>query len=401
MIEYAGSGSGRGERAVRGELAQVGLLARRIDWLLMLAVVGLVAYGLWAIAGITRHDVAGDPGYFARRQAIYVVLGAVGFLLGFLVDPEFLQRRKRLVYGLTVGAMVLVFLAGSVSRGSRRWISLGSFQLQPSEFGKLLFVLALAGFAASRPRRTTSIRAVLEIVLIGLFPILLVFVQPDIGTALVYLAALAAVLFVSGVRWLHLGVLAAVTVLGVVGVLWLLPAAGVHPLKQYQVDRLIGFTNPSKDPSGTTYNINQSMTAVGAGGLRGRGVSGATQTALSYLPEHQTDFVFASLSEQRGFVGGAFLLLLYLLVVWRGLRVITVAQDVFGAIVAGGIVVGLLFQVFVNIGMTMGIAPITGIPAPFLSVGGSAMVANLTAIGVLQSIHARGRLGLRRRGGSR
>ena len=149
--------------------------------------------------------------------------------------------------------------------------------------------------------------------------------------------------------------------------------------------------NPSSDPSGATYNITQSKTAIGAGGFPGRGVSGASQTRLDYLPEHATDFVFASFAEQRGFLGVSILLLLYLLVVWRGLRVVTLADDLFSATVAGGIVFGFLFQVFINVGMTMGVAPVTGIPLPFVTVGGSSMVANLLAIGVLQSIHSRGR----------
>ena len=162
-------------------------------------------------------------------------------------------------------------------------------------------------------------------------------------------------------------------------------------LKPYQAARLT--LNPDADPSGITYNLSQSITAVGSGGLTGRGVIGASQTRLDYLPEHATDFAFASLAEQRGFVGCAILLLLYLLVVWRGLRVITGASDLYGVVVAGGLVVAFLFQVFVNVGMTMGVAPVTGIPLPFVTVGGSSMVANLVLIGVLQSIHARGELG--------
>ena len=167
-------------------------------------------------------------------------------------------------------------------------------------------------------------------------------------------------------------------------------AAGVQVLKPYQTARLT--LDPDADPGGVTYNLDQSITAVGSGGLTGRGVVEASQTRLDYLPEHATDFAFASLAEQRGFVGCAILLLLYLLVVWRGLRVLTVAGDLYGAVVAGGLVFAFLFQVFVNVGMTMGVAPVTGIPLPFVTVGGSSMVANLLLIGVLQSIHARGRL---------
>ena len=172
---------------------------------------------------------------------------------------------------------------------------------------------------------------------------------------------------------------------------WLLPASGVNVLKPYQQKRITGFLHPGTDPRGSTYNQTQSVTAVGSGGTSGRGVSGATQTSLNYLPEHATDFAFASLAEQRGFLGAGFLLMLYLLVVWRGLKAVAVARDAFSAIAAAGIVFALLFQIFVNVGMTIGIAPVTGIPLPMISVGGSSMVANLLAIGVLQAIYARGR----------
>ena len=251
-------------------------------------------------------------------------------------------------------------------------------------------MLAIAGFLAERSRRLNDPRTLVSAVGLAALPVALVFLQPDFGTALVYGAALAAVLFVAGTRWLTLSVLGAIVVVAAVSVLWLLPSVGVHVLRPYQTARLTGFTHPNADPSNATYNVAQSITSVGAGGFNGRGVVGATQTSLAFLPEHATDFVFASLAEQRGFVGASILLALYLLVVWRGIRVITVARDLYSAIVAGGIVVAFLFQIFVNIGMTMGIAPITGIPLPFVSVGGSSMIANLTAMGVLLSIHARG-----------
>ena len=232
--------------------------------------------------------------------------------------------------------MLLVFPLADTTRGSKRWIDLGPFQFQPSEFGKLLFVLALAGFLADRARRIGEPRVVLQAIGLALVPIVLVFMQPDLGTALVYTAALAACLFVAGVRWTHLAVLVS---LGCArGRERRLVAARRRASRcssRTRSTRLTGFTNPDRDPRGATYNVNQSITAVGSGGLDGRGVDGATQTRLDYLPEHATDFVFASLAEQRGFFGAALLLGLYLLVVWRGLRVITVARDAFGAIVGG------------------------------------------------------------------
>jgi rod shape determining protein RodA len=390
-IEYVDTPTERARtRARRAARARELSFLRRLDWLLAGAVVVLVAYGLWAIDGITHRDVEGSPHYFVIRQGAYAAAGAVAFAVALAVDPSRWRRLWRPLYGGTVAVMLLVFAAGPVTRGSRRWLDLGSFRFQPSEFGKLLFILALAGFLADRAKRLNGPRTVLSAVGLAAVPIGLVFIQPDFGTALVYGAALAAVLFVAGTRWLTLSALAAVVTIGAVLILWILPAAGAHVLQPYQVKRITGFLHPDSDPSGATYNIAQSKISVGAGGVDGRGVAGATQTNLSYLPAHATDFAFASFAEQRGFFGAAILLCLYLLVVWRGLRIITVARDLYSAIVAGGIVVAFVFQVYVNVGMTMGIAPITGIPLPFVSVGGSSMIANLAAMGVLLSIHARG-----------
>jgi rod shape determining protein RodA len=390
MVDYAPTRvAARGRRRGRADAVSA---ARRLDWVLLAALAATIGYGLYALAGITRQDVLGDPGYFVERQAIFVAVGVAAFLAALFVDPALLRRLAIPIYVATCGLMLLVILAAGVTRGSRRWIDVGFFQLQPSEFGKLLFVVALAGFVAERGRRIGELRTVVAVVGLAFVPIVLVFLQPDFGTALVYGAALAAVLFVAGTRWLHLGALALLAVVGAVALLWTLPAFGVEVLKPYQTERLVGFTDPDHDPSGTTYNAYQSQVTVGAGGVWGRGVDDASQTNLDYLPEHHTDFAFASLAEQRGFVGALVLLLLYLLVLWRGLRIVALASDHFSAIVAGGIVFALLFQIFVNVGMTMGIAPITGIPLPFVSAGGSSMIANLLAMGVLMAIHMRGRV---------
>jgi rod shape determining protein RodA len=363
----------------------VGFLAR-IDWVLLGAVGGIVAFGLWAIDGITRHDAGGS---LVGRQAVYALVGSALLVAATLIDPNVYRRFKGVIYGGTLGVMMLVLVAGAATRGSRRWIEVGFFRLQPSEFGKVLFTLFLAGFLADRAKRMGELSVTLSAVALAAGPITLVFLQPDIGTALVYTAALAAVLFVAGVRWAHLAAIGTVALLAVLALLWWLPASGINVLKPYQSARLTGFTHPGTDPRGANYNIEQSITAVGSGGVGGRGVAGATQTRLDYLPEHATDFAFASLAEQRGFLGASFLLLLYLLVVWRGLKILAGARDLFGAIVAGGLVFAFLFQIYVNVGMAIGIAPITGIPLPFVSVGGSSMIANLVAIGILQGIHVR------------
>jgi len=395
MIEAVNTRA-KGLRPVRSERLEIGAFVRRLDWILLGGVLALVGYGLWAIYGITQHDITGNPDYYVIRQGVYAAVGLIGLVVVIAIDPDYYRRYKRVIYGGTLGIMLLVLMAGTVSRHSKRWLDLGFFRFQPSEFGKVLFVLFLAGFLADRARRLGESRVVLQAIGFAAGPILLVFIQPDVGTAMVYAVALAAVLFVAGVRWSHLAVLGVSALVVIVAVLWFLPAAGVHVLKPYQQARLTHFTNPSSDPSGATFNVAQSINAVGAGRFRGRGVAGATQTKFHFLPEHATDFAFASLAEERGFVGVSILLLLYLLVVWRGLQIVARARDAFSAIAAGGIVVAFLFQIFVNVGMSIGIAPVTGIPLPFVSVGGSAVIANLLAIGVLEAIHARG-VGPRRR----
>jgi rod shape determining protein RodA len=387
MVDYVAT---RVPARTRARAREASLL-RNLDWTMLAAVGALVGYGLWAIAGITKHDIEGDPNFYVTRQAAYVAVGLVCLVGAMLLDPGVYRRHSQVVFGVLLGMLVVVPVFGEEIRHTRRWIDIGPFRFQPSEFGKLLLVLFLAAYLADRAKRLSENRTVLTAAGLATVPMFLVFLQPDVGTAVVYAAVLWATLFIAGTRWIHLAVLLAGAVLAATVVLWIAPAIGVDLLEPYQRARITGFTNPSEDPRGSTYNIRQSMTAVGAGQLEGRGVSGATQTNLNYLPEHATDFVFASLAEQRGFAGVSILLLLYLLVIWRAIKTIMLARDLFAATVAGGIAVALLVQIFVNVGMTIGMAPITGIPLPFVSSGGSSMVANLTAIGVLQAICIRRR----------
>ena len=383
----------RVEQAVRPHLtAEIGAFLRHLDYLLLAFVGGVVAYGLWVLADVTRHDVPGEADFYLVRQSVYVVFGVIVLAFAATLNPDVYRRFGRVLYGVTLFLLLVVLVAGDDVRGSKRWIEFGTFNFQPSELGKVLFVLFLAGFVADRARRVDEWRTTLAVIGLSLPPILLVFKEPDFGTAVIYAAAVGAILLVACVPWSHLAVLAATAGLAVTGIVWLLPAAGVDVLQPYQVDRLIGFLHPDVDPSGTTYNVNQSITAVGSGGLDGRGVSGATQTNLNYLPEHKTDFVFSSLAEQRGFLGASVLLLLYALIAWRGIKVIALARDLFSAMVAAAIVAMFLFQVFVNVGMTIGIAPITGIPLPFVSFGGSSLITMMFMVGLLEAIHVRGRL---------
>src|SRR5262245_42483700 len=265
MVDYA---SRAASRARRREAADVASVVRRLDWLLIGSVAALVAYGLWAIADITRQDVTGDPHYYLARQAVYAAIGVVCLVVAVLIDPEVYRTRWRFVFGGTCFLIALVLLTGPI-RGSKRWLDLGFFRFQPSEFGKVLLVLALAGFLAERTRRLHEWRTTLSVVGLGALPIFLVFLQPDFGSALVYCAAVGAVLFVAGAPWTHIAALAASTVTAAVLVLGVLPAAGIPILKDYQQQRLTSFLNPAQDPGGTTYNITQSKNAIGAGRLDG------------------------------------------------------------------------------------------------------------------------------------
>ncbi len=387
----------RETRAARGHVgSEVGAYLRHLDYLLIAAVGGVIAYGLWVLTAVTRNDVPGDASYFVSRQEVYIAVGAVLAAVVTAISPDIYRRYAQGLYALAVALLLLVLVVGDDVRGSKRWIEFGSFRFQPSEIGKVLLILFLAAFVANRVRSDTPWKTVWGAVGLASLPMILVFKEPDFGSTLIYGSALLAVLVFGGVPWKHLASLAVVTALIALSVLWFLPSAGVDVLDTYQKDRLIGFVHPDVDPSGTTYNVNQSITAVGSGGIDGRGVAGASQTNMNYLPEHNTDFIFSSLAEQRGFLGAAILLLLYALIAWRGIKIVAIAPSLYTSAVAGAIVFSFLFQIFVNVGMTIGIAPVTGIPLPFVSFGGSSMITTMLMIGLLEAIHVRGCLAGRR-----
>ena len=380
--------------AHRAEAAawEIGGFLRHVDYLLLAATGALVTYGLWVLEAVTRGDVPGDPEYFVFRQTLYIAIGAVLFVVATAINPDVYRRLRVPLYGVALVLLLAVYVLGEEVRGSKRWIEFGFFNFQPSELGKIILIVFLAGFVADRRLRVGEWRTTAGVVALALPLTLLVFKEPDFGTSLIYGASVGAVLFLAGAPWRHLAVLGVVAGLIAAALLWFLPSAGVEVLQPYQRDRLTGFVNPDVDPGGSTYNVNQSITAVGSGGLDGRGVANATQTKFNYLPEHNTDFIFSSLAEQRGFLGASILLLLYGIVIWRGVKVVAVARDLYSAVLAGAIVFALLVQFFINVGMTIGIAPVTGIPLPLVSYGGSSLLTTLIMIGLLESIHVRGRI---------
>jgi rod shape determining protein RodA len=256
--------------------------------------------------------------------------------------------------------------------------------------GKLLLILSLSAFLVDRVRRLGDVDTTSRAVLMAVVPAMLVVAQPDLGSGLVYLAIVAASLFVAGTKWTHFAALGALAAAACVVVLVAAPAVGVEVLKPYQMDRLTAFLDPTENPREQGYQVNQSLTAIGSGGKTGRGEQ-ATQTKLDFLPEHHTDFVFSVVGEEFGFMGAALVLSLFALLIWRALRILTMAKNLYGTLLAGGVTAMLMFQLFVNVGMTIGIMPITGITLPLVSYGGSSAIVTLLALGLLQSVHAQAR----------
>jgi len=367
-----------------------------MDWPLTIAAVGLVAFSVFTLGQATTHDVPGSPNYYVERQAIYALLGIAGMVLLTRIDYSRFRELRVGIYTFLCASVALVFVFGFAARGSRRAFELPFFSFQPSELGKLLLVLALAGFVIDGARRGSPVQRTVRYLCLGLFPAALVFLQPDLGTSLVFVVATLGVMYFGGVRWTHFAVIGAAFATLIALVLVVAPAIGTPVLKGYQAERLTSFLHPHEHEAGAGYQQNQSVTAIGAGELTGRG-NQATQTRLDFVPERSTDFIFAVIGERYGFAGAAFVLSLYALLFWRALRITTLSKNSYGTLVAGGIAVSLLFQTFVNVGMNLGIMPITGIPLPLISYGGSSVLATFFAVGVLQSINVQAHLSQRGR----
>jgi len=360
------------------------------DPVLVLATITLGICSLVTIAHATKDNVSGNPDYYVDRQTIYFV---VGFILAAVVSRMDYSRLREMTWGLyafLIASILAVFALGTVAKGAQRAIQLPFFSFQPSELGKLLLCIVLAGFLTSRSRRLGEPGTTVRALVLALVPAVLVVAQPDLGSGMVYGAIALAALFVAGTPMRHFAAIGGTFAVVIVLAFVVAPMGGVHVLHGYQKDRLTSFLHPSDKVSATAYQQVQSVIAIGSGEKTGRGAA-ATQTKLNFLPESHTDFIFAVVGETWGFAGAAVVLALYAMLIWRGMRAIVLAKNLFGAILAGGIVAMLMFQVAINVGMTIGIMPITGIPLPLMSYGGSSVITTLLAIGLLQSILAQAR----------
>ena len=355
---------------------------KRMDFTLIGATAAIIVMSLIIIGSATHINTAGGDHYwFVQKQGAFVILNVLFaiFLMNF--DYKALQSYGKNLYIFNAVMLLLVMLIGQTALGAQRWIQLGPITLQPSEFSKIIMIIALAAVLEDRVGKLNTLNDILPVVAYVALPFFLVLKQPDLGTSLVFIAILLGMLFVAGV---NLRILTAFFAAGVAmsPLLWLF-------LKDYQKMRLQVFLDPSVDPLGSGYHIIQSKIAIGSGLIFGKGLFGGTQSQLNFLPENHTDFIFAVVGEELGFVGAAILLALYLVVLWRGVKIAQEASDTFGQLLAVGITSMLAFHVLVNVGMTTGIMPVTGIPLPLMSYGVSSLTTNLLAITILLNIHMR------------
>lgn len=365
---------------------------KNLDLTLLVTALLIVFFGLVAISSATHATaVQGeDPFGFVKKQVLWFLAGLAVLWAVQSFDYRDLSRYAGWLYAVNLAMLAGVLLVGTTRLGAQRWFALGPFMLQPSEFAKVTMIVVLATMLAKREGQLGRLRDLLLPMACTAVPALLILKQPDLGTALVLAAILLGMLYMAGARPAHLVglVLAGLAVVG--GALWAHVRYGVWiPLKEYQVARLLIFLDPWQDWQGAGYHVIQSQIAIGSGGLWGRGLFNGSQNQLNFLPEQHTDFIFSVVGEELGFAGALVLLALYFVLLYRGVRIMAQARDTMGVLVAAGVVSMLGFHVLVNVGMTVGIMPVTGVPLPLFSYGGSAMLANMAALGLLLNVYRR------------
>ena len=354
---------------------------QHFDWTLLALVLSVCAIGILNIYS-TGFSASEEQYPFYLKQIQWIALGLIFMMIIFLIDYRVIIQGAYLIYGISVALLILVFIFGSSSHGAQRWLGGGFFAIQPSELMKVVIIITLARyFDDHKANEPYKLKELLAPILIVIVPFLLILKQPDLGTALILIIISISIVFFIGMNWKSL-------IIALSGSLIFIPIVW-HFLKDYQKDRLITFLNPENDPLGAGYHIIQSMIAVGSGEIFGKGFLSGSQTQLKFLPEQQTDFVFSVFAEEWGFIGGLILIIIFMAIIFWGLKIALQARDLLGTIIAFGITALIAWEVFINMGMVLGILPVVGIPLPFLSYGGSAMLSLMAAIGLLMNISAR------------
>lgn len=352
-------------------------LLKNLDYVIIAVVVLLTTISFFVIASASPES----PYYHVKRQGVWVALGLVLFVLTLSIDYHDLAHYTKYLYYINLVLLASVFIFGREAKGAQRWLRVGSLELQPSELAKLIIIITLADLLSKRASSIRSIRDLLPVFIHVGLPMLLILKQPDLGTSLVFIGLLLGMLFVAGIKWQYLA--------GLCGLGGALAPMLFYLLEPYQRKRILVVFNPYIDPAGDGYNVIQSMIAIGSGRVWGKGWFAGTQNRLGFLPEQHTDFIFSVIGEELGFVRAAGILLLYFILIYRGIRVAMKARDDFGALIATGVVIMFTFHILVNVGMTIGIMPVTGIPLPFMSYGGSSYLSNMMALGLLLNVYMR------------
>ena len=368
-----------GRSRMRSEVYIWHRIWREWDWTVVICTLLLISVGVVIIGSATHVNRDGlDINDLVSKQLMFFVINTVVIVMMQWFDYRRLRSWGRPLYFITILLLVAVMLIGTSALGAQRWIQIGPITIQPSEFTKLLMIISMAQMMENRVNKLNTFRSLVPIVLYVGMPTLLVFKQPDLGTSLVYLAILCGMLFVAGIRMRLVQI--------IVGVAVVLAPLGWFVLQEYQKQRILVFLNPNIDPFGAGYHIIQSKIAIGSGMILGKGLFEGTQSQLNFLPENHTDFIFSVIGEELGFVGCVIVLLLLFLLIYRSIMIARSANDTFGTLLATGIGSMLVFEVLVNVGMTTGIMPVTGIPLPFISYGVSALTTNMISVGLLLNI---------------
>jgi len=355
-------------------------MIRKIDWLLVIVTLLLAVISLLNIYSVTSEGQGRTD--MVVKQLSWFILGFTILILMTTFDYHTLSAFAYPLYLLILLALVAVLVTGPVISGSQRWIRFGGFSFQPSEFAKLAMILVLARYFSNKKRGDTA--SFLDLVITGILlciPLALILKQPDLGTAMLLVPIFTAIIFTMGLDWKYFAVG------GILGVS-VTPLMWMH-LKEYQRNRLISFINPDKDPLGSGYHVIQSKIAIGSGGFWGKGYMQGSQSQLNFIPEQFTDFIFSVIGEEWGFIGTLTVLTLYFILIYRGLYIASKAKDRLGTLIAVGVVTMLVMHVMINMGMCIGIMPVTGVPLPLMSYGGSAVLSNLAGIGLLLNIQIR------------
>lgn len=383
--------SGRGGRCARAQTEHMDFYRKiltKLDYSLLISVAAILGISLFVLQSATTHL----SGSFVMKQLIWIGVGVVVILISLRFDYSILKKYYKHLYALNVLMLIAVYTLADSTKGARSWFNLpgGLGKIQPAEMGKIIIIICLAQFLVERKDKLKTFKDLIPVFIFTAVPTLLVLIQPDLGTALVYVAIMIGMLYIAGANWKLLTALFGGGIAAAVGYIWGIWKFGwPSPLEAHQLNRFLVLFDPNIDRQGIGWNVRQAKIAIGNGGLLGQGLGSGSQSSGQFLPEQWTDFIFAVFAEELGFIGVAVLLVLFVFMLYRCVRIAMSSKDVFGSLIATGVMTMYLFHIVENVGMNIGLMPVTGIPLPFVSYGGSAMLTNFMGLALLLNVYVR------------